>query len=655
MKSYLNINSLILVGVRKNYIITFYKGLNVIYGDSDTGKSSVLEFINYLLGASSIDLADEIKSSVNYASLEVVINDVPYTIVRDIYDNKKLIEVYRCKFNDKDKHFPKKYAPNYSPTPNSDGIFSEFLLDSLNFPKVEIKVSPSQSNSKMRRLSFRNIYKYVYINQDDIGSKSFLGLGNWAVYPFTKEVFKYMFNVLDESITRLQSEIASKAALVKELNKKYEIIAEFLRETNYETIEAIDDELNKLDSILEQLSHDLNSIDKVMKASSTQYTQLKDAHKFISLKFKDCKLRIDVLEDKIEKYSRLKNDYDNDINKIKAIQLANSRIGSLDEEVYSCPICESQIKVDDVSLPFEISTEKELDEELVSLIRRRKNINDMVSELSLEFKNKTIDKKELSEQLNELRELIDEESQSMITPFLTQRDALIKEISKNEKNREQLVKNLRVRNQQEALLEKHQELLKAIEVLNERLEVLKSSAPSMQGILQGLGERFDSYLKGINIKNRIGIKMSESQFIPVIRGKEYHNITSGGLRTISSIGYLLSILDYGLDHNINHPLFLIFDTVGKYLGKQTKDGSAGEALSFEDESEGMADPMKYQNIYAQLIDTVKKAQEKNFPCQIILVDNDLPNYFSDNEHLHIVAHYSSIGEDGLPLGLIDDI
>ncbi|EES8250330.1 AAA domain protein, partial [Escherichia coli EC1735] len=106
MKSYLNINSLILVGVRKNYVTTFYKGLNVIYGDSDTGKSSILEFINYLLGASSIDLADEIKTSVNYAALEVVINDTVFTIVRDIYDHKKAIEVYRCKFDDLHKHFP---------------------------------------------------------------------------------------------------------------------------------------------------------------------------------------------------------------------------------------------------------------------------------------------------------------------------------------------------------------------------------------------------------------------------------------------------------------------------------------------------------------------------------------------------------------------
>ena len=103
----------------------------------------------------------------------------------------------------------------------------------------------------------------------------------------------------------------------------------------------------------------------------------------------------------------------------------------------------------------------------------------------------------------------------MITPFLTQRDFYIKEISKNEKVREQLVKDLKVRNQQEELLEKHQVLIKDIETLTERLDALKKNAPSMEGILQGLGDRFSQYLKGINIKNRTGIKISERYYTPV--------------------------------------------------------------------------------------------------------------------------------------------
>ncbi|MGQ7152220.1 hypothetical protein ACUODF_18600, partial [Escherichia coli] len=52
---------------------------------------------------------------------------------------------------------------------------------------------------------------------------------------------------------------------------------------------------------------------------------------------------------------------------------------------------------------------------------------------------------------------------------------------------------------------------------------------------------------------------------------------------------------------------------------------------------------------------VHKAERKNVPCQIILVDNDLPNSFSTGELSNIIAHYSSVGEDGLPLGLIDDL
>ncbi|EDS7766808.1 AAA family ATPase, partial [Salmonella enterica subsp. enterica serovar Blockley] len=73
MKSYLRIERLILVGSRKNYFVEFEDGLNIIHGDSDTGKSSILEFIDYLLGGSSIELADEIISSVDYAALEIII------------------------------------------------------------------------------------------------------------------------------------------------------------------------------------------------------------------------------------------------------------------------------------------------------------------------------------------------------------------------------------------------------------------------------------------------------------------------------------------------------------------------------------------------------------------------------------------------------
>ena len=74
------INNLTLVGIRKNYSIPFLPGLNIIHGDSDTGKSSILNLIDYCLGASSVDYYDELNSAARYCLLELGLNGKIYTI-----------------------------------------------------------------------------------------------------------------------------------------------------------------------------------------------------------------------------------------------------------------------------------------------------------------------------------------------------------------------------------------------------------------------------------------------------------------------------------------------------------------------------------------------------------------------------------------------
>src|SRR5690554_4390524 len=117
------ISNLILVGNRKNYIVPFNNGLNLIYGDSDTGKSSILNLINYCLGASSVDLYDEIELAGDYCLLEVLLTGEVYTIKRDIFNSKAEIEVYRSSYKEIDNVFPKFYSPNYNKV-SEDGFFS---------------------------------------------------------------------------------------------------------------------------------------------------------------------------------------------------------------------------------------------------------------------------------------------------------------------------------------------------------------------------------------------------------------------------------------------------------------------------------------------------------------------------------------------------
>jgi hypothetical protein len=99
----------------------------------------------------------------------------------------------------------------------------------------------------------------------------------------------------------------------------------------------------------------------------------------------------------------------------------------------------------------------------------------------------------------------------------------------------------------------------------------------------------------------------------------------------------------------------MIDTVGKYLGKTTKKKYLDQTNTTDDLQEGISDPLKYQNIYEYMLGVANRAEEKDIPCQIILVDNDVPDSFVNRYKAYIVAHYSSTGENGLAVGLIDDV
>lgn len=655
MKSYLRIERLILVGVRKNYIIRFDEGLNIIHGDSDTGKSSILEFINYLLGASKIELADEIITSISYAALEIIINDMPYTVVRDIYKPQDFIEVYLCSFEKRDNFIPRKYAPNFSKSNAPDGFYSDFLMDALNFPKLKLKVSPTQPTSQFKRLSFRNIIKYVYVNQDDMGSKSLLGLTDWAKYTYTKEVFKYIYNVLDTDILDMEQQISDKRSELNNLRKKYEHVSEFLRETGYESIPSIDDAIDECELAYESISDELTALNTNMMANSDNYNQLKTYHSEFSLKIKVIIKKIDEITSKKEQYIRLKNDYSNDIKKIKAIHLANKKIGVFQNLQCNCPICDNIITIENNDGSFIKSKPEALDEELFSLLKREKSIEELIITLTNEQRSLLYDKVQIESDLNKVSEMIDTEAKQFITPFLTQRDALLKEMTSAGKKRESLISSLRVRNHQDELLTKQKTISDNIENLIEKLDGLKVKAPDIAGVLSSLGDDLMAFLTGVKIKNRTGISVSHKHFSPVVRERDYFNITSGGLRTIITIGYMAAILKSSIDADINHPRLLLLDTIGKYLGKNLKPKYAAQTDIKEDIDEGISDPEKYENIYNQLIEISHYAQRKKSPCQIIVVDNDVPDKLSERLKAITVAHFSANRENGLPVGLIDDV
>lgn len=646
------VGRLILVGHRKNYIVPFNPGVNIIYGDSATGKSSILELINYLLGSSTFIYDREIESSVNYAALEVKLSDKPYLIKRDIFDNSKLISVYPTTFDKQHLFFPKKYAPNTKTNVDNDGLFSDFLLNALNLPILKVRESPSKADSAMVRLSFRDIFKYCYLNQDDVGSKQILSLGNWAVHSKNMQTFRYFFNLLDADITAKEAELSRLVTERNNLEQKYKSISDFLRETRFASAIGIEESRDRLEEQLEILRNQLSEINKQVVADSERYNALKSVLSDISTQLLLRENERSRSELSIERYSRLKNDYTTDISKIKAVRLAKDVIGVSTAEYFTCPLCDTKVDLKHSKEKFEVADKDNLTHETNMLNRRIRELEQFIEQERNTHRSAAISLTKLSEDHIRARRMLDEESSEMVTPYLSERDGIATELATVQEKLRHLDHSLRVRNQQKSIQDEIENLHRRIEGLNDNLGKLKENAPSLLGVLGILGDLLDSYLKQVNIKDRSDVSINDKNFLPILRKRDYSNITSGGLRTILSIGYFASLLKYSLTDSTNLPSFLMIDTVGKYLAK-TQARYVDTDIN-EDSKENISDPTKYGNIYEFLIGIAEAAEDELKICQIILVDNDVPQNVQEKYGGFIVAHYSSSGESGLPVGLIDD-
>ena len=639
----LSLNRLILIGYRKNYTVQFYPGVNIIYGDSDTGKSSILDLVNYMLGASKIDMYVELESSVSHANLELCINGETYTIVRDIHNSKSLIEVYSCSYDSKKDYFPVKYSPNFNiDSPN--GYYSDFLLDSLNLPKLKIKQSPSKADSKMSRLSFRDLFKFCYLNQDDVGSKSMLNMGDYILMTKNNEVFKYIHNLLDDNISSVQEDISYNETQKRNFQNQFDVIEQFFKEIEFSSYEELNTKIEEVDNHINEFSKNLTQLNNTMTTDSQNYRELKSIHENIKNELKQNSQVKHSSSAKINKFTKLKNDYHEDVLKLKSIIDSSNFIDVKNEQTGICPVCDSQINVGLIQEKFTMNKVGEIENEIKSLKRRVKDIDLLLEENREQFNLTLIKEKELNESLLKVKNLLDEESSSFISPYISDRDNIVIEIANLKSEKKELENHRKFRNQQRQISKKINIYKNNITILNQKLNELKEKSSSIDQVRFKMIGHLYNFLKDVSVSNIEDTNLNKYN-LPMIRGKNYNDISSGGVRTIVSIGYFCSLLKYGLEVGINLPNILMLDTIGKYIGKNSKE---------TDIKEGMSDPAKYQKLYECFLNIVEFAEDNNKSCQILIVDNDVPDKIQKEYAGHIIEKFSKDRKPGFKIGLIDD-
>jgi chromosome segregation ATPase len=250
----------------------------------------------------------------------------------------------------------------------------------LDFPAVKLKQAPSRDNSDTARLSFLDLFKYIYLDQDDVGSTHMLNIGNPTLEVKNREVLKYIFNVLDSNISDLGVEISEKTKEQNILTGQYHVISNFLTDTDFDSIENIDSEISSIEEETEALSSQLSDLNSRIVGDSALYEGFKDALNTINMNILSYESKKSNSLQNIERFGRLQNDYKNDIDKLKSATQAKDVIGRETESSTTCPICDSRISLIDISEVFSIPEDSKVKQELNSISRRSRDLIQIIAD-----------------------------------------------------------------------------------------------------------------------------------------------------------------------------------------------------------------------------------------------------------------------------------
>lgn len=632
MKKRLKIKSLVLIGNRKNYTVNFHDGFNLISGHTSTGKTSILEMLDYALGAQSHKSYIEIGNSCTHVELIILIGDEKFKIRRELFNFKAPVVVEDWR-EDKNKYlFYNRYEIDVPSNPKS---LSAFLIEKLGLANITISG---------QTFSFRDLFKYCYIKQTEIDNEDILGEKAWINDFKRKATFEIIYNIYDNALEEYKRTLEERKQETHELALQITGIQDFLKTVDIVNSEACKGLEKTIRSEIADLSVQLTEI-KIGKGNiSSEAIALRRQIEEIKAKLADLAEKHRDQEQYIKKLRLLHNQYLSEIEKkelaIQGYLTFNQyefvlcpnclRPITRSENAEVCCLCGSE-KSDDTAetliLKNEIAVLKRKANELLKFIDAEDRKYDTIIHETHELKSA------LSEAEIELHHL----SQGYIDPLMEQIEYINYEIGLKNRRLFELEKNLRMFQEVDRLNEIFKKKEKSIELLKSNIKALAANAVDKQTLIETLSNTLHDILEAFEYPKLSTAYIDDKRYLPYVRGRKYDDIGSLAGVTLITMAYYLALLIVGSAERYYHPNLLIIDSPRKNLGTQ----NTNDDEEFKDE--------KIFNATIRCL--YNTAESRKDEIQMIVVNNGYPDFLPRE---CVVAEFDADELHGLPKGLIDD-
>ncbi|MFJ2727783.1 hypothetical protein [Streptomyces collinus] len=692
-------------GYRKNYLVEFsnegrdFNPLSIIAGQISTGKTTILEFVDYCLGASKHPEHIEIVEGVHTVRLGIMayepvleaegesgttdsnvtsledsstaahwgFREAWYVLERSIDGGANSVRVFKGTLKDA-TGLPRLLSADVSAEEN----ISKFLLQLCGLDGIRLRQAPTKADSVTHALSFRDLAPLWFLTNTRLDNKN-LTLEH---HPFKanklRQVVDLMFGIYDEVGSALSEQINQLRAELTEERAGSKALWAFLRDQGITGPLQLEERAEQCDASLRKARRELTQLDERAVERTSFASQLRDEYLARSQAAREAGARLRDRETLLRRLVPLRAQYADDVRKLTMLVEARRLFDPLNVTV--CPACASElggpvsIEGDQCSLcrshiPGLIhhsldstragsrtssvngheaaeSEEPDVDvsKELRSTQRRLNELKEYIEKVETEVRHARKVSSEADALALSLQRQLDAVTQKAVTPLLAERDRVAKAVSDAEAAKNAVAQQRSMLASVEAKAQHVDLLTGRLAEANRRLREIQENQRGRDDLLGSLSQRFAEILTDFGFPKLSDAEI-DRQLIPHVRKLRYDRVGSSGALTLLALAWELTLFELAYEEEGRHPGFLLIDSPQKNLAPEGRKSGDAE---ISDSAAGVI----VNKVYGHLRRWLSGA---GAGAQIIIVDNVPPTAVES-----LVCVSFSGDPQNPPYGLIDD-
>lgn len=525
---------------RPKACITFNQGLNVLYGASETGKSFVLEAIDFMLGGRDLrDIPERVGYDRVFLGIETS-NGEKFTLVRSTSGGAFTL------FDNLFEELPDDSVPRMdliaTHNAKNENNISTFLLNEIGLAQSKLK---SNARGETKNLSFRNLSHLCLVDEGNILKKhSPIEDGIPTQRTLEYSLFKLLLTGVDDSSfnTLPKTIIQARAASIEAIDGLLKEFKSQLDQENSASEAELSDQLERLEITILQEQAIVKVNEEAYQALATELSKLRG-------QIQNGIERRAEINELLARFALLDKHYLSDIARLDGIREAGALIASLDK--VSCPLCgahpeQQHVETDCVGNVQNVAIAANAESE--KIIRLRLELEQTVSQLRSEAAS--FDR--LLPKIKDKVILVEQEMQSIQPQISGKRESYVDLIE----TRSQIKDTLKIWSLTAELSTRKERLVSesAADKIIEKHKVDLSS-----DTLDQFAQMVEKILKTWEVPDSERVYFDETTKDVVISGKRRGD-RGKGMRSITHAAFNIALLEFCRNKDRPHPGFVILDS-----------------------------------------------------------------------------------------------